>query len=104
MNLRPVNDSIILKAIKPSQSTTKGGLLLPDKVKDVKDWPKYRVIAVGPGMLLADGSRASMSVMPGDIVIVEGNRCTGFIEGGELYGWCQENAIVAVVESGVTVQ
>jgi chaperonin GroES len=67
MQLRPLSDKVIVKAL-PKEEMTKAGIILPETVD--KERPEQgEVIAVGPGRLLDNGSRAAMSVKVGDKVV-----------------------------------
>lgn len=62
--LIPLEDHIIVEAVA-EENVTKGGILLPDS----KEKPnKGKVIAVGAGKILEDGSRAAVDVAVGDTV------------------------------------
>ncbi|MDD5438107.1 MAG: co-chaperone GroES [Patescibacteria group bacterium] len=67
MQLRPLNDRLIVKAL-PKEEVTKSGIILPDTVD--KERPEQgEVIAVGPGKLLDNGQRTPVSVQVGDKII-----------------------------------
>jgi chaperonin GroES len=67
MQLRPLSDKVIVKAL-PKEEMTKAGIILPETVD--KERPEQgEVIAVGSGRLLDNGSRAAMSVKVGDKVV-----------------------------------
>lgn len=65
--LEPLGDCVIFRAIDADR--TPAGLLLPEKAAEPRK--KAIVVAVGPGNLLDDGTRAPMpSVTPGDHIIL----------------------------------
>ncbi|MGC9049056.1 MAG: co-chaperone GroES [Patescibacteria group bacterium] len=66
VNLKPLNDKIIIKPIKEDKVTA-GGIVLPQTVEEKPE--KGEVLAVGPGKLLENGQRAPMSVKVGDKVV-----------------------------------
>jgi len=66
MNLKPLDDRIVIKQSEAEEKTT-GGIILPDSAKEKPLIGK--VIAIGPGKLLDDGKRANMSVKKNDEVI-----------------------------------
>ncbi|MSR85152.1 co-chaperone GroES [Candidatus Uhrbacteria bacterium] len=67
MKLRPLSDRLIIKAAN-KEEMTKSGIILPDTVD--KERPEQgEVIAVGPGKMLDNGSRAPMDVKVGDKVV-----------------------------------
>ena len=66
MKLKPIGDKIIVERIEP-ESKTKGGIVLPDNAKEK---PKEgKIIAIGEGKLLDNGSRVAPSVKVGEKVI-----------------------------------
>ena len=66
VTLQPLGERVI---IKPSEqeSTTKGGIFLPDTAKEKPQ--EGEVVAVGPGRATDDGSRVAMELNAGDKVI-----------------------------------
>ena len=66
MKIRPLDDRIVVKPVEAEEKTA-GGIVLPDSAKEKP--LQAKVIAVGPGRQLDDGSRAEMSVGKGDIVL-----------------------------------
>ena len=66
MNLRPLNDRVIVKRIE-SETTTASGIVIPDNAADKPD--QGEVLAVGPGKHDEDGDRIAMSVKVGDRVL-----------------------------------
>lgn len=67
MNIKPLNDHVIIRPIIEEEAT-KSGIILPETVDKEKP-EKGEVLALGPGKLLENGSRAPMSVKVGDKVI-----------------------------------
>lgn len=66
MNLQPLADRVVVKALKQEEKT-KSGIVLPDTAKEKPQ--EGEVLAVGPGRMLDDGKRAAMEVKVGDRVI-----------------------------------
>ena len=64
--LQPFGDRVIVKPI-PKEEVTKGGIVLPDTVKEKPQ--EGKIIAVGPGKITDDGNRIAMDVKVGDTVI-----------------------------------
>lgn len=65
-NLQPLADRLVVKPM-PKEEVTKGGIVLPDTVKEKPQ--EGEVIAVGPGKMTDDGKRIAMDVAVGDIVL-----------------------------------
>ena len=66
MKLRPLDDRVVLEPIEAEEKTA-GGIVLPDTAREKPQ--RGRVIAVGSGKRLDDGSHAPMSVAKGDEVL-----------------------------------
>jgi chaperonin GroES len=66
MNVRPLGDRIVVRR-SASQEKTAGGILLPDSAKNKPQ--KGKVLAVGNGKMLKDGTRRSLQVKTGDTVL-----------------------------------
>lgn len=66
MNIKPLGDRVVLKAIAQEQ-TTKSGIVLPDTAKEKPQ--EGEVVAVGTGKTLENGQKAAMEVKVGDKVI-----------------------------------
>ena len=64
--IQPLGDRVVVKAIE-KEEMTKGGIVLPDTVKEKPQ--EGKVIAVGPGKMTEDGKRIAMDVNVGDVVI-----------------------------------
>ena len=64
--LQPLGDRVVVQPT-PKEEITKGGIVLPDTVKEKPQ--EGKVIAVGPGRLTEDGKRIAMEVKVGDIVV-----------------------------------
>ena len=68
MNIKPLNDHLVVEVVQGKEEATRAGILLPDTVD--KEKPEQgKVVAVGPGKILENGSRAAMSVKVGDVVL-----------------------------------
>jgi chaperonin GroES len=65
MKLRPLNNRLIVEAIKDE---SKSSIIIPDTVDGDKP-EKGKVLAIGNGKLLDDGTRTEMSVKVGDVII-----------------------------------
>jgi chaperonin GroES len=64
--LQPLGDRVVVKPM-PKEEVTKGGIVLPDTVKEKPQ--EGKVIAVGPGKMTDDGKRIPLDVKVGDTVI-----------------------------------
>jgi len=66
MKIVPLNDKIIVKRME-AEEKSKGGIVLPDSAKEKPRQGK--VLSLGDGKLLANGSRQSFMVKEGDKVL-----------------------------------
>ncbi|MDR2762653.1 MAG: co-chaperone GroES [Planctomycetaceae bacterium] len=66
INLKPLDDRIVVEPLAAEEKTA-GGLYLPDTAKEKPQ--RGTVISIGPGKLLDNGTRATLSVAVGDEVI-----------------------------------
>ena len=66
INIRPLDDRVVVKPIDAEQ-TTAGGIVLPDSAQEKPQ--RGTVLAVGPGRLLDNGQRGELSVAVKDEVI-----------------------------------
>jgi len=67
MIVKPLHDNVLVKPIA-EEEFTKSGIVLPETVDKEKP-ERGEIIEVGPGKILKNGERTSMSVKKGDIVI-----------------------------------
>ncbi len=66
LSIQPIGDRILIER-ESAEEKTAGGIVLPDTAKDK---PKRgKVISVGEGRLLRDGTRAPFQVKVGDRVL-----------------------------------
>jgi chaperonin GroES len=66
MKVRPLGDRIVVRRQEGAEKTA-GGILLPDAAKEKPQ--KGKVLAVGAGKQLKDGSRQGVQVKVGDVVL-----------------------------------
>jgi chaperonin GroES len=66
MAFRPLGDRVLVRRVE-EESRTKGGILIPDSVKEKPQ--EGQVIAVGPGARDEDGKRVPMDVKAGDRIL-----------------------------------
>jgi len=66
MNVKPLGDRLVVQRFQPEEKST-GGILLPDAARNKPQQGK--VLAVGNGRMLKDGSRRDLQVKVGDTVL-----------------------------------
>jgi len=95
MSVRPLANRVLVKTT--TETETASGIVIPDTVD--KDRPeKGEVIAVGPGKLMKDGSRAEMEVKVGDKVVFKKYGPDEVKDGDETLLVIEESDIIAIVE------
>jgi chaperonin GroES len=91
----PLGDKILVKRLEAVEKT-KGGIVLPDTAKEK---PKEgRVIAVGDGKLLDDGTRAKSSLKKGDRILFSAYAGSEVTLEGDEYLIMGEDDVLAVIE------
>lgn len=94
MKLKPLGDRLVVKAA-PHEDMTKGGLVLPDTVKEKP--VEGIVVAVGEGKILENGSRQAMDVKVDDKVIYSKYSGTEVKLDGQEFLIISERDVLAVV-------
>ncbi len=93
--IKPVGEKIILKRLE-AEEVTKGGIVLPESAKEK---PKEgRVIELGEGRLLDNGTRVPFTVAKDDRVIFSSYAGTEVKVDGEEYLILSEDEILAIVK------
>lgn len=96
MNLRPLNDRVVVEPIE-QESTTASGLVLPETAKEKPQQGK--VLAVGPGARDEDGERMALDVEVGDTVLFAKYAGTEIKLDGNKVLIMKESDILGVVQS-----
>ena len=96
MNLKPLGDRLIVKAVEEEEATA-SGIVLPDTAKEKPQ--KGKVLAVGDGKLDDDGNRIPLDVAEGDEVLYSKYGGTEIkVDGDELLV-LRESDVLAKVQS-----
>lgn len=95
MNIRPLNDRILVKRLE-GEETTKGGIIIPDSAKEKP--AEGEVVACGHGKLNDKGERVAPELKAGDRVLFSKYGGTDVKLEGEDYLILREDDILAVVE------
>jgi chaperonin GroES len=96
MTIRPLHDRIIVKRLQETEKTA-GGLYIPDTAKEKP--VEGRVIAVGSGKILEDGTVRKPDVKAGDKVLFAKYSGSEVKIDGEEHLILREDDLLAVVES-----
>lgn len=95
-NVTPLGDKILVRRLEAVEKTA-GGIVLPDSAKEK---PKEgKVIALGSGKLLDDGTRGSFQVKKGDRILFTSYAGTEVKIGGDEYLLMSEDDVLAIVKS-----
>ncbi|MCK8603536.1 co-chaperone GroES [Desulfoferrobacter suflitae] len=95
MNLRPLQDRVIIKRTDEEEKTA-GGIIIPDTAKEKPQQGK--VIAVGHGKIMENGSVSPMTVKAGDRVLFSKYAGTEVKIEGEEHLIMREDDILAIVQ------
>jgi chaperonin GroES len=95
MNLKPLDDRIVIKQSDAEDKST-GGILLPDSAQEKPQIGK--IVAIGPGKLLDDGKRAQMSVKKKDEVLYAKYSGSDVEVDGEKYVILRESDVLGIVD------
>ena len=95
MNLRPLQDRILVKRVE-QENTTKGGIIIPDSAKEKP--AEGKVFAVGNGKTGDDGKRIAMDIKEGDRILFGKYAGTEVKIEGEEYLIMREDDVLGVIE------
>jgi len=94
VNIKPLEDRIVVKPLDAEQ-TTASGLVIPDTAKEKPQ--EGEVLAIGPGRIDDTGNRVPLDVAIGDKVIYSKYGGTEVKYGGEEYLILSARDVLAVV-------
>ncbi|HOJ71712.1 MAG TPA: co-chaperone GroES [Syntrophorhabdaceae bacterium] len=95
MKIKPLQDRILVKRIEEEEKT-KGGIIIPDAAKEKPQ--EGRVIAVGDGKMLENGTKAPLTVKVGDKILFGKYSGTEIKIEGEEHLILREDDVLAIVE------
>jgi chaperonin GroES len=95
MKIRPLQDRVIVKRIEEAEKT-KGGIIIPDTAKEKP--MEGKVIAVGKGKLMEDGTVPALDVKAGDRILFGKYSGTEVKIDGEEHLIMREEDILGVIE------
>jgi chaperonin GroES len=95
MNLRPLQDRIIVKRVE-EESKTAGGLFIPETAKEKPQ--RGKIVAVGNGKKTEDGKVLPLDVKVGDLVLFGKYAGTEIKVDNDDFLMMREDDILAVVE------
>ena len=95
MKIKPLHDKILVKRID-EENKTKGGIIIPDTAKERP--MEGKVVAVGAGKVLKDGSKRPLAVKEGDRVLFAKYAGTELKVEGEEVLILSEEEVLGIVE------
>ena len=94
LNIKPLGDRIVVKPME-AEEKTKGGIILPDTVKEKP--VEGTIVAAGPGRKSDDGKIVEMEVKVGEKILYGKYSGTEVTIEGEEYLIMRESDIFAIV-------
>lgn len=95
MKIRPLADRVLVQRVE-AENKTAGGIVLPDTAKEKPQ--RGKIVAVGEGKLLDDGTKRKLQVKKGDLVLFTSYAGTDIKIDGKEYLIMNESDIMAVIE------
>ncbi len=95
MKIQPLADKVLVRRLE-ADTKTAGGIVLPDSAKEKPQ--RGKVVSVGKGKLLDDGTRKKVQVKKGDTVLFTSYAGTEIKIDGKEYLIMNESDIMAVIE------
>ena len=95
MKLRPLQDRILVKRVE-EESTTKGGIIIPDTAKEKP--AEGEVVAVGIGKMGEDGKTMALEIKKGDKILFGKYGGTEVKIESEEYLIMREDDVLGVIE------
>ncbi len=94
MKIRPLADRVIVKRLE-AESVTAGGIVLPDSAQEKPQ--RGKVVSVGAGKILDDGSLGKMQVKKGNSVLFSSYAGSEVKIDGKEYLIMNESDIMAIL-------
>ena len=95
MKIRPLADRVLVERLE-AEAVTAGGIVLPESAKEKPQ--KGKVVSVGTGKVLEDGTVKKLQVKKGDVVLFTSYAGTDVKVNDKEYLIMDENSIMAVIE------
>jgi len=95
VQIQPLGDRVVVER-EEAEEVTAGGIVLPDSAKDKPS--RGKVVSVGEGRLLDDGSRKGLQVKAGDRILFSSWAGEQFKLGEQELLLMREEDILAVIE------
>ena len=96
LNIKPLQDRVVIKPLEAFEQTTAGGILIPDTAKEKPQLGE--VVAVGPGRIGEDGKHIPVGVKVGDKVFHAKYGGTNVKVDGDEFIILREDDILAITQ------
>ncbi len=96
MNIRPLQDRLVVERLE-SENTTTGGIVIPDSSKEKPS--KGKVLAVGAGKTLDNGDKRALDIEVGQTVLFSKYAGNEIKEAGKDVLIIREDDVLAIIES-----
>jgi chaperonin GroES len=95
MKLRPLQDRILVQRVE-EETTTKGGIIIPDTAKEKP--AEGKVVAVGNGKMGDDGKRVALEIKKGDRILFGKYSGTEVKIEGEEFLIMREDDVLGIID------
>ncbi len=95
MKIRPLADKVLVQRLE-AENKTSGGIVLPDTAKEKPQ--RGKIVAVGKGKVLDDGTVKALQVKKGDMVLFTSYAGTDVKIDEKEYLIMDESSILAVID------
>ena len=95
MKLRPLQDRVLVQRVE-EETTTKGGIIIPDTAKEKP--AEGKVVAVGNGKIGEDGKRIVLDIKKGDRILFGKYSGSEVKIGGEEYLIMREDDVLGIID------
>ncbi len=95
MKLRPLQDRILVERVE-EETTSKGGIIIPDTAKEKP--AEGKVVAVGNGKIGEDGKRIALEIKKGDRILFGKYSGTEVKISGQEYLIMREDDVLGIID------
>ncbi|MHC5075816.1 MAG: co-chaperone GroES [Planctomycetota bacterium] len=95
MKVQPLADNVLIERLE-AETKTAGGIVLPDTAKEKPQ--RGKVVNVGKGKILDDGTVRKMQLKKGDLVLFRSYAGTDLKIGDKEYLMMSESDVLAIIE------
>ena len=96
MNLRPLNDRVVVKRMEEEHKTA-GGIIIPDTAKEKPI--QGEILAAGNGRIMEDGTRRALDVKAGDRILFSKYAGTDITVEGQEVLIMREDEVLGILDA-----